>query len=1096
MRYAPSSKNDAFANVYSQDRSPPSFDPQNSSLGEISDRFMSIITQDNDHNAYSMRPSAAPFDQKMMLSRDGRRNDYRNIDYRALLSDHHPAPRLNYAKSEQTLRDAGHTEHVRLQRKYDFDGFIAHITGLEALRRGLSLSWNPSYLDNNPGNIKVPLNGIPPESCKSLRLGTGPDDRGWNYNVWVLFPKMTLPRGRPTALTKNQTRLWIDDILLPALQEILPQEVLNRHPLSYEHSITKSHTRQQTQPGGSGQPGELRYDIPAQFLGPIWRKVQEYAGYHADYQNPTLVLTGWNQKVHFQDLSFVTSRAAFLNHLEQRFDTSLDLMPEAYVDLAVENTPIGPEAGNLTLLWKKSCLDAWASHFRHPHRGPHHTTTTQYPFSLTRDASSCNVKLHPANHLRRIGGIIFNKAYHLRHHLLANPWHISPFQNPHFEALPLSAQEWERWYTANLAGDAGFSGNPGSAADVGQFYQRKYRQHVQAYISTKVAVATAIHASTQAKSTEGLRKEYRMTLNAVRMMPPDDAPSDVDLWDPQHRPLDEDTLSEDADDSADDPLTDLGSDAYSSQSSDDSDTSQPIENRIRHPVVETHRPYWILPTSEVNRFVLAVQNRYLFLFEVLVARLHPGPGTLIPASPEEQRQNAVMGSALLRSVQLASGGQPGSAMRELWLRTYTDSRPAPSQSAVAFQSGSRPPPRQPLISFSGLDYRACIQVNGIASLPDDMIVWSSIPHFHPSILPRLQLGSSALQKHLHRTTNIAEILTKDDKLLQKYEQMLTGLAEEDVTTFLAVPNDPVATALLTGAELVIQLYIQQVWSSLTTILTKAYDTASEKTEATKEFRLRLDDAALNGLRGLNHTLVTQALNFEPILSQARPINKDTSKNSIFSNKYFVDRSWRSRLQALFATDDLDTKRRSWETYGYRQLFRSLQHRIRTRMGDALATRFLGITTNQAAHTLLIVPRFEVDKFIVELKAANAHGPARQQFLKSESRLRRITWLMPQFSNAPLPAQQLSRHHLTAPSRCGPTTETSPLSIYKELRHGPQFSSDIARRQAELLRAQVMEAKMMTFSQSESPSNLLKDPQSIQHDTALVYATRFHSRKHF
>ena len=139
MRYVLLFKNDAFINVYSQDHSSLSFDSQNNFLNEIFDRFMFIITQNNDYNIYSMRFSAALFDQKMMLFQNDRRNDYRNIDYRTLFNNHYFVFQLNYAKSKQTLRDVDHIEHVRFQRKYDFNDFIIYIIELKILRRDLFL---------------------------------------------------------------------------------------------------------------------------------------------------------------------------------------------------------------------------------------------------------------------------------------------------------------------------------------------------------------------------------------------------------------------------------------------------------------------------------------------------------------------------------------------------------------------------------------------------------------------------------------------------------------------------------------------------------------------------------------------------------------------------------------------------------------------------------------------------------------------------------------------------------------------------------------------------------------------------------------------
>ena len=82
--------------------------------------------------------------------------------------------------------------------------------------------------------------------------------------------------------------------------------------------------------------------------------------------------------------------------------------------------------------------------------------------------------------------------------------------------------------------------------------------------------------------------------------------------------------------------------------------------------------------------------------------------------------------------------------------------------------------------------------------------------------------------------------------------------------------------------------------------------------------------------------------------------------------------------------------------------------------------------------------------------------------------------MSQFNNASLFTQQLSRHHLTTFSHCDSTIETSSLFIYKKLRHDFQFNLNIVRRQIELLRTQIMKAKMIIFSQNESSNNFLKD----------------------
>ena len=86
-----------------------------------------------------------------------------------------------------------------------------------------------------------------PQSPNS-RLGAGINDRGWNYNVHVLFPHMKHRREDFIALTKNQQKTWIDHVIRAALKDTVDISVFNRHPYNYADALAKSHSREQAQP--------------------------------------------------------------------------------------------------------------------------------------------------------------------------------------------------------------------------------------------------------------------------------------------------------------------------------------------------------------------------------------------------------------------------------------------------------------------------------------------------------------------------------------------------------------------------------------------------------------------------------------------------------------------------------------------------------------------------------------------------------------------------------------------------------------------------------------------------------------------------------
>ena len=144
----------------------------------------------------------------------------------------------------------------------------------------------------------------------------------------------------------------------------------------------------------------------------------------------------------------------------------------------------------------------------------------------------------------------------------------------------------------------------------------------------------------------------------------DNAFFDVDLWYSQHRFINENIFSKNVDDSTNDESIDFNFDDYSSSSFVDFDIFHSIANRARSNEMKIHRSYWILFISKVNRFVLTMLNRYLFFFEVLIARLHSSSIVLISTSLEKQKQNVVMNNALFRFVQLVSDDQSGFVIRE------------------------------------------------------------------------------------------------------------------------------------------------------------------------------------------------------------------------------------------------------------------------------------------------------------------------------------------------------------------------------------------------------------------------------------------------
>ena len=98
----------------------------------------------------------------------------------------------------------------------------------------------------------------------------------------------------------------------------------------------------------------------------------------------------------------------------------LSKMPETefWVDLGIEDVPLTSE---VTLLRKESCLRNYERHFWKGEAN-HYTSSDNFPFMMTRDASSKSVTLTPSNPLSAQGGISYIKVYNINKDLFATPF--------------------------------------------------------------------------------------------------------------------------------------------------------------------------------------------------------------------------------------------------------------------------------------------------------------------------------------------------------------------------------------------------------------------------------------------------------------------------------------------------------------------------------------------------------------------------------------------------------------------------------------------------------------------------------------------------
>lgn len=180
----------------------------------------------------------------------------------------------------------------------------------------------------------------------------------------------------------------------------------------------------------------------------------------------------------------------------------------------------------------------------------------------------------------------------------------------------------DRWYAAGRLNNA----------------DGRKRQHlVKALQRTKDRVRVALSAS---RDTDfGVRQEYRIRWDLFEAL---------DL-DPTHFMVNDPAVSSNGDDSdSSTPIkspegpkltaVNLGIHATHSANPNRVDIDvRRSDERVRS-VSEAgrrHRPYWVLPTREVNAYIAEDLNRWLFCLEVLMSRSQRGPPGLITADHEQ-----------------------------------------------------------------------------------------------------------------------------------------------------------------------------------------------------------------------------------------------------------------------------------------------------------------------------------------------------------------------------------------------------------------------------------------------------------------------------
>ncbi|KAJ9655720.1 hypothetical protein H2201_008738, partial [Coniosporium apollinis] len=226
--------------------------------------------------------------------------------------------RINIGKSHQVDPDLSVT--------FDIDAFVAEAASFEALR-GFRFSYYPKAVQNLDKPIHIWFHGRQLHQCRHIRFGEALHAQ--SFWIYIGFPRM--PRTRETYLTEVQHALWIDEVVLPSLREVLPPTSMQHLPPSWAHGASKmkaKHNEHKTRDVGGTDP--IHYPVKEQYMPGLWERMREKLSKSclAEFRGMFMVIQAYGTKLVWNDSNFSRLRDDFKTSLNSIVNIDYLILPK------------------------------------------------------------------------------------------------------------------------------------------------------------------------------------------------------------------------------------------------------------------------------------------------------------------------------------------------------------------------------------------------------------------------------------------------------------------------------------------------------------------------------------------------------------------------------------------------------------------------------------------------------------------------------------------------------------------------------------------------------------------------------------------------
>ena len=562
---------------------------------------------------------------------------------------HEGMPSLSLPATEEALYEA--SAEVSIRRTYDIDSVILRPRSLAAFQSlDLRLSYLPPHQSSITQNPHCRVASVQPHRCLNIQLASvNAHNRS---QIHIIFPHAGTPSKGNTYLSHADQALFIDGCVIPALRASVPEAVYQQHPHDFIAARARaSGVSDSRQRASTVRYTHLNYALPAAYVGAFWEALRTYCDQEASrrFRQPVLLY-----QIHgIKDYTSAPSPAAALRLFRRTYLSGMDLThvdPDAFwVDIGLRDVPC-PHPGAVALSRPWTLMYKPACLERLTAPGLRPSKYTQYGI---RDFGCIDLYNDSVARHGDRPPLAQIKGYNSHKEIFTMPAkNRHPFERQKLPLLVLSEQVQMDWYNQNkrTTSAAGWRGS--------EYHREAYRQQ-------KAQVFDMLREPVGGHASFGVRREARVLFACLERLDLD-AIAPAGVVRPYHR----------ADPSA-------------------------------------HHPFWLVPTADLNEYVLVQVSSYALALERLIALASPSArGGLVAAPPHAQVEHTV--TALLLQSLLSLTSSSGKPELYPWIfRSTRRVRPGP-------KARSQPP-----TTIRGLGVGALLARFGYVRLPSDDFNWGT-----------------------------------------------------------------------------------------------------------------------------------------------------------------------------------------------------------------------------------------------------------------------------------------------------------------------------------------------------------------------------------